>query len=113
TVISGIPVGATITDGTNSYTAIPGGDGTVDVSSWNLSGITFSAGSNVSGSYTLTVTGTSVETANNSTATTVGNIVVNVTPVADAPAVVTHEVTGDEDTSIALGSVATYADNDG
>jgi len=113
TKISGIPAGATITDGTHSFTATAT-TGTVDVSTWNLSGITFNAGTNVSGNYTLTVTGTSTENGNtSSTVTTSGTIQVNVTPVADAPVIVNHTVTGNEDTSIALGTVATYADKDG
>ncbi|WP_426199774.1 retention module-containing protein, partial [Pseudomonas sp. DC3200b2] len=113
TVISGIPAGATLSDGTNSFTATAT-NGSVDVSGWNLSGISFNAGSNVSGSWTLTVTGTSIEAANGSTATTSNTITVNVTPVADAPAVDSaRAVSGDEDTSIALGTVATYTDNDG
>ncbi|WP_426199785.1 hypothetical protein, partial [Pseudomonas sp. DC3200b2] len=86
TVISGIPAGATITDGTNSFTATAT-NGSVDVSGWNLSGISFNAGSNVSGDWNLTVTGTSTETANNNTSTTVGTIAVSVTPVADAAVV--------------------------
>ncbi|WP_040259424.1 retention module-containing protein [Pseudomonas massiliensis] len=87
TVISGIPTGATITDGTpgHSYTAVAGGDGTVDVSSWNLSTISFSAAKDASGTYTLTVTGTTTEAANGSKATSSGDIVVTVNPVTDIP----------------------------
>ncbi|MBF7144109.1 MULTISPECIES: retention module-containing protein [Pseudomonas] len=113
TVISGIPVGAVISDGSHSYTSKPTGDGTVDVSTWNLSGITLTPPANASDTITLTVTGTSTETANGSTATSSNTIVVNVAPVADAPSVAHQTVSGDEDTAVALGTVATYGDNDG
>ncbi|WP_426199730.1 tandem-95 repeat protein [Pseudomonas sp. DC3200b2] len=113
TVISGIPVGATISDGTNSYTSTATGDGTVDVSSWNLSGISLTPAANSSDTITLVVTGTSTEAANGSTATTSNTITINVTPVADGATVTQQTVSGNEDTSIALGTIASYADNDG
>ena len=113
TVISGVPVGVTLTDGTNSFTVGAGSNGSVDVSTWDLAGISITPPANASGVINLTVTGTATETANGSTATTVGNIVVNVTPVVDAPAIPDQVVTGNEDTPIALGTVASYADNDG
>ncbi|WP_219854450.1 tandem-95 repeat protein [Pseudomonas japonica] len=86
TVIKGIPVGATVSDGKgHSYTAVVGGDGKVDVSGWDLNNITFKAAPDASGTYTLTVSAVSTETANKAMAPSTGTIVVTVNPVTDIP----------------------------
>jgi large repetitive protein len=76
--ISGIPSGATLTSGTDSYSA-PNGGGSVDVSDWNLADleITPPPGSNVD--FNLTVTSTSTEADGSDTASTVGTISISVT----------------------------------
>nr|WP_222106674.1 hypothetical protein [Sedimenticola selenatireducens] len=79
-VISAIPEGATLSDGTNSFTA-SAGNTTVDVSAWNLDSLTFAGTADTGGDstvYTLTVTATSLENANGDTAQTVQPLVITV-----------------------------------
>ena len=86
-VVSGIPVGAVLTDGVNSYTSIPTGDGAVYINGWNLNNLTIQAPLNFNGSITLQVSSTSTEGANKDSATTTQPLIVNVTPVNDAPTI--------------------------
>ncbi|UFH49472.1 retention module-containing protein [Pseudomonas sp. KNUC1026] len=111
--LSGLQAGQTVSDGTHTVT-LGAGQTSVDVSDWTLSKLTFNAGDYVSGSYSLTLTGTAVEKSNQDTASTSVQINVQVNAVADAPAIpVDRSVNGFEDKPIALGTLATYADNDG
>ncbi len=75
--ISGIPSGATITDGTNTFTA---GDGsaTADVTGWDLDNMTFTPAEGGAGSYDLTVTATATEDGNGDTSSTSQTLTVNV-----------------------------------
>jgi Mg-chelatase subunit ChlD len=86
-VVSGIPVGAVLTDGVHSYTSIPTGDGAVYIDGWNLNNLTIQAPLNFTGSITLQVSSTSTEGANQDSATTTQPLIVNVTPVNDAPTI--------------------------
>jgi Mg-chelatase subunit ChlD len=86
-VVSGIPVGAVLTDGVHSYTSIPTGDGAVYIDGWNLNNLTIQAPLNFTGSITLQVSSTSTEGANKDSATTTQPLIVNVTPVNDAPTI--------------------------
>ncbi|PVZ34515.1 retention module-containing protein [Pseudomonas sp. URIL14HWK12:I11] len=111
--LSGLQAGQTISDGTHSV-IVGAGQSSVDVSDWALSKLTFNAGDHVSGSYTLTLTGTAVEKTNQDSASTSVQINVLVNAVADAPAIAANRsVEGFEDKPIALGTLAAYADNDG
>ncbi|MEX6667176.1 retention module-containing protein [Pseudomonas sp. W2-17] len=86
-VVSGIPVGAVLTDGTHSYTSIPTGDGAVYIDGWDLNNLTITPPKDFNGPITLQVSSTSTEGANKDSATTTQSLTVNVTPVNDGPAV--------------------------
>jgi Mg-chelatase subunit ChlD len=86
-VVSAIPIGATLTDGTNSYTSISTGDSEVWITGWDLSKLTITPPKDFNGSFTLLVSSTSIEGANKDSATTTRPLTVNVTPVNDAPVV--------------------------
>ncbi len=92
-VVSGIPVGAVLTDGTHSYTSIPTGDGAVYIDGWDLNNLTITPPKDFNGPITLQVSSTSTEGANKDSATTTQSLVVNVTPVNDGPAVNFDSVT--------------------
>ncbi|MFA5951562.1 MAG: DUF4347 domain-containing protein, partial [Hyphomicrobium sp.] len=82
--ISSIPVGATLSDGINSFTAT-GGNTTATISSWNRSTLTITPASNYNGSFSLTLTATSTEASTGATATDTRTIDVTVNAVNDAP----------------------------
>uniref|UniRef100_A0A7C2AY48 Retention module-containing protein n=1 Tax=Pseudomonas graminis TaxID=158627 RepID=A0A7C2AY48_9PSED len=92
-VVSGIPVGAVLTDGTHSYTSIPTGDGAVYINGWDLTNLTITPPKDFNGPITLQVSSTSTESANKDSATTIQSLTVNVTPVNDGPAVNFDSVT--------------------
>jgi Mg-chelatase subunit ChlD len=92
-VVSGIPVGAVLTDGTHSYTSIPTGDGAVYINGWDLTNLTITPPKDFNGPITLQVSSTSTESANKDSATTTQPLIVNVTPVNDGPAVNFESVT--------------------
>ncbi|MFP3926796.1 retention module-containing protein [Pseudomonas sp. W5-36] len=92
-VVSGIPVGAVLTDGTHSYTSIPTGDGAVYIDGWDLNNLTITPPKDFNGPITLQVSSTSTEGANQDSATTTQALIVNVTPVNDGPAVNFDSVT--------------------
>ncbi|WP_455914790.1 retention module-containing protein [Pseudomonas syringae] len=92
-VVSGIPVGAMLTDGTHSYTSIPTGDGAVYINGWDLTNLTITPPKDFNGPITLQVSSTSTEGANQDSATTTQALIVNVTPVNDGPAVNFDSVT--------------------
>ncbi|MDP3587422.1 MAG: pre-peptidase C-terminal domain-containing protein, partial [Sulfuricurvum sp.] len=87
-LVSAIPVGATISDGIHTFTATAGTT-SIDVKTWNLDALTFTGEADTGGNsttYTLTVTATSVENSNGSTAQTTQNLsikVLDTAPVAN------------------------------
>ncbi|MBB6343298.1 Ca2+-binding RTX toxin-like protein, partial [Pseudomonas fluvialis] len=84
--VGSIPVGAMLTDGTNSFTATAGAT-SATVTGWNLSNLYIKPPLNFSGSFNLSITATSTENANPSTASSTQAMTVSVTPMADAPLV--------------------------
>ena len=64
--VSGIPVGATLTDGTHSFTAIAG-QTSVDVSSWAFASLTIVPKQGFTGDFQLTVSATATDHATLST----------------------------------------------
>ncbi|MGJ8573438.1 MAG: beta strand repeat-containing protein, partial [Hoeflea sp.] len=86
TLLSGVTVGHTITDGTNTFTATSGAQ-SVDVSSWDTSALTYFAGENVSGQFDLTVVVNYQDTGAGQTVSgsSSDTLTVNVLPVNDAP----------------------------
>jgi hypothetical protein len=77
-VVSGLPVGSVLSDGHgDTFTAVPGLT-SVDISSWNLSSLTFSPVTYFSGQVPLTVT-SSADIGTAAPASTVGTFTVTVT----------------------------------
>src|SRR5262249_48190354 len=91
-VVSGIPVGAVLTDGTNSFMATSG-DTSIDVKSWNLSNLKITPPNDTNFTLTVTATDQDANTANASE-------LVMVAPLA--PAVNPLAAQGNENTAIAL-----------
>ncbi|MCB1644143.1 MAG: cadherin domain-containing protein [Pseudomonadales bacterium] len=107
--ISGLPVGASLTDGTSTSTSA-----TTDVSLWNYATIAVTSPIHDDTDFVLTVQASAREAANADTASTSATVNVNVTAVADTPNLtVTSTVSGNEDTTMALTVAATLVDTDG
>jgi Mg-chelatase subunit ChlD len=104
--VSNIPLGATLTDGVNSYTSIKTGDGAVIIDGWDLSKLTITPPKDFNGQFTLQVSVTSTETTGQS-ATTTKPLTVTVTPVNDAPVLDLNTADGADQTGYAL----TYVEN--
>ena len=81
--ISAIPVGASLTDGTHTFTATAGST-SIDVTAWDMSNIQFKAEIGFSGIVNLMVTATATEAANGVSASSSGVLEVVVAD-ADAP----------------------------
>ncbi len=112
--IGDVPVGATLTDGTNTFTAIAGNT-TVDVSNWMLTNLSVTAPNNSDVDFTLTVTATATEAANTDQGTRSDTISVEVTAVADQPKLtVPSTITFNEDTDTAAFAItSSLTDVDG
>ncbi|WEJ73465.1 retention module-containing protein [Pseudomonas sp. PSE14] len=96
--ISGIPNGATLSDGIHSFTA-DASNGSVDVTGWNLSTLTFTPPANANGTITLQVNATSTEASNHDQATTTLPLDIQVHAVNDAPSGADNSITLNEDSS--------------
>ena len=83
-VVSAIPVGAMMTDGTHVFTATSG-QTSVDITGWNPATITITPPANSTTDFDLTIAATATETSNSDTAATIGTLHVDITPVNDAP----------------------------
>nr|WP_281222040.1 tandem-95 repeat protein [Photobacterium sanguinicancri] len=86
-VIDGLPDGATLTDGVNTFTASEDGDST-DVAGWDVSQLIFQGAEHFNGDVALTISATSVEsstlqTDSPETATTTTTLDFHVTAVND------------------------------
>jgi hypothetical protein len=77
--IGAIPVGATLTDGIHAFTATAGST-SADVSNWALDSISLAPSASTSGDVTLSVTATSIESANGSTSSTSQDVTLHLTP---------------------------------
>ena len=106
-ILSGLPDGAVLNQGFNN------GDGSWTLKPSELAGLKVTPPRNISGGMDLTLTATSMERANKSTATVSSTFHVEVTPSADAPTVRTTNAAGKEDTLIALNLSAALVDTDG
>ncbi len=92
--ISGVPAGASLSAGTDN------GDGTWTLTQAQLAGLTLTPPADSDADFTLTVTATSTDDSD--TAQTVDTFDVIVAAVADAPTLAANDVSGNEDTAIAL-----------
>ena len=120
-VVSGVVEGATLSDGSNSFTGTANDDD-VDVSGWSLEDISVLPPLHDDGEFQLTVTATSSEdnptssdtTVNTLTASDSTTIDVQVDAVADVPNVAaSSNVTTNEDTAVNLGISSSLVDTDG
>ena len=105
-VISGVPTGAELSAGTDN------GDGTWSLTQSQLDGLTVTPPADSNDDFSLTVTATFTEPGGD-TATTISSFEVDVVGVADNPVVTVTDVTGDEDTAIALDLDVALSDIDG
>src|SRR5438105_676730 len=96
-VVSAIPVGATLSDGTHSFTATAGNTA-VDVHAWNLAGLAVTPANDAN--FTLSIAATTRDAEGNLSATTTASETITVTPLAPTLAPVAE--TGLEGASIAL-----------
>ncbi|WP_454441551.1 tandem-95 repeat protein [Vibrio bathopelagicus] len=99
--IDAIPEGATITDGTNTFTA-SGDDNSVDVKDWAHGDLQFTPAENFNGDVDLEVSATSIEASNGDTSTTSSTVSFNVAAVNDGPVVENLVYQMDEDGTITL-----------
>ena len=105
--ISGVPEGATLSAGSRDADT---GDWTVDAA--DLAGLTLTPPDDFSGAIDLQASVTATE-ADDSTATTTADFVVNVAGVADAADLTVADVTGAEDAAIPLSISSSFTDTDG
>ena len=82
--IEAIPVGTTLTDGINRFTATTT-NRSINVSTWNLSNLSLTPPKDFNGTINLQVKATATERSNGSTASTTETLTVKVLPVNDAP----------------------------
>jgi hypothetical protein len=109
-VISGIPAGATLVNDDGPITV---SGGAVTLTADQLQGLAITPPADSDADFTLTVAATSTESDGGDTATVTQTIDLTVSPVADAPVVTTQNVSGDEDSAIALNLAANLGDTDG
>ncbi len=103
--ISGVPAGATLSAGTNM------GGGIWQLTPAQLTGLTITPASHMSGTLNLSVSAISSEAG--TTATTTSPLIVTVTGVADAPTVTAPPASGVENSPVALNIAASLTDTDG
>ncbi|MEO0479818.1 MAG: Ig-like domain-containing protein [Planctomycetota bacterium] len=108
----GLPIGATIRDGVNTFTAWLGNTD-VEISSWDWDNLSIVPPSNSGDDFTIDLRAVATETENGDTAEFVHTLDVDVYATADTPFVDGQDVTGDEDSAIALNIDAYLTDTDG
>ncbi|MCB0128315.1 MAG: hypothetical protein KDE58_38880, partial [Caldilineaceae bacterium] len=105
--LSGIPNGHTVSDGSNSFTA-SGGNGTVDITSWILSALTYQGAPNANGIFPIGVRVQSTDddgfSPTTDTAETTGGFTVTINAVNDAP-VIEQPATNPANITIPEGTV--------
>ena len=106
-VISGVPVGTTLSAGTDN------GDGTWTLTEGDLVGLTLNPIHDSDVDFTLTVAVTTTEAENGSSATRTASIPVSVIAVADIPSLTTQDAAGSEDSPIPLSIASALSDVDG
>lgn len=105
--ISGVPEGATLSAGTDQ------GNGVWVLTAADLPGLTITPASNSDADFELTVTATSTEASNGAQSSTTDVVTVEVSAVADTPALQGENAAGSESQPIALNIESSLADLDG
>jgi len=105
--VAGLPAGVTLSAGTDN------GNGTYTLTTGQLEGLSLTVPEGVDGGFDISVTSTTTEDDGDtaSVSTTLG--VPEIDLVAETPELVVEDVTGDEDTAIALDISAALTDTDG
>ena len=104
TIVSGIPVGAVLTDGTHSS----GQAATVDISGWDLTALRVTPAANDGTDFALTITATSKETSTGLTASSSAtiNVTVNAITLIDGHAGTDTALNGTTNSDIIVGDVS-------
>ncbi|MBR1059816.1 S-layer family protein, partial [Bradyrhizobium diazoefficiens] len=102
-VVSSIPVGATLTDGTRTFTATAGNT-SVDISTWKLTTLKISATNDVN--FTLGLAATTIDSEGNVSSVTSASEQVVIRPVAPAVTWAAAPAAGIEGSPISLGAIA-------
>lgn len=110
--IGAIPVGATLTDGVNRFTATLD-NATADVTGWNLGKLAIMPPKDFNGQFALKVIATTTEQSNQSKATVEADLQVTVLPVNDAPLASNVSYTLTEGGSIVIDFAGLISDVDG
>ncbi|MCA3265782.1 MAG: hypothetical protein ING19_06900, partial [Azospirillum sp.] len=103
--ISGVPTGGALSAGTNN------GDGSWTLTSEQLPGLTLTPPADFAGALTLNVAATATETLGGATQTTMAALTVDVAGAADTPTLSASNVSGTEDTAIALNIASALSDS--
>ncbi len=106
-VVSNVPEGASLSAGVDN------GDGSWTLNSNQLDGLSVTPPSNFSGSFDLEISATSTEVDGDSAISEASTLTVNVEGVADTPTLSVSDVSGLEDSPIALDISPTLTDTDG
>jgi hypothetical protein len=109
--IVGLPVGATLTDGSMSFTATQGST-TADVSGWNLGSLSLVPPTDFYGSIDLLVVARAAESANGDQASTAASLTVTVLAVNDAPVAADASFTVEKGGSIRIDFAQLVSDVD-
>ncbi len=111
--LSGIPVGHTVSDGVNAFTA-RAGQQTIDVTAWNRSNLTYRAPANVFGTFSIDVDVDYQDVGGGVTDTgqTTSRFNVTVNPVNDPPIAENDSYAGIRDQNIVVGAAQGLLAND-
>nr|WP_162247056.1 type I secretion C-terminal target domain-containing protein [Rhizobacter sp. Root404] len=110
--VTGVPIGATISDGTRSFTATAGNQ-VATITGWTYSALTVTPPAGYTGSFTLNYTATSTEAVGGSTATTITPVTVNVIAPNTGPVATNDTVTGIRDVVVHGNVLTNDTDADG
>ncbi|WLH68824.1 retention module-containing protein [Pseudomonas sp. FP2309] len=111
--ISGVPLNATITDGTPGHTfTATAGNQSVDISDWNKATLVFNPAENANGLVNLTVTATAQDGTADPKSESI-NLPINVIAVNDAPEAMATTATGSEDPAQGIEVKLSATDIDG
>ncbi|WP_448173876.1 VCBS domain-containing protein [Rhizobacter fulvus] len=110
--VTGIPIGASISDGTHSFTATAGNQVAM-ITGWTYSALTVTPPAGYTGSFTLNYKATSTETLGGSVATTITPVTLNVIAPNTAPVAFNDAVTAIRDVVVHGNVLTNDTDADG
>ena len=110
--IAALPLGAVLSDGVKSFTAVAGST-SANVTSWNMSRLTLTPPPDFNGTLKLSVVATATETANGNSTSTTAELVVKVVAVNDAPLAGADSATVKSGQTVKVDVVANDTDVDG